>query len=333
MTVSTETAVPGVAGVSRKRVPDFFVVGHPKCGTTALYEMLRSHPQIYMPPVKEPRFFGSDMHSVPDARAPGGPPRTPEEYLSLFQAARPAQRAGEASPLYLASHTAAAEIAEVQPDASIIAILREPASFLRSLHLQFVQSHLETEKDLREAIAVEGVRRRGKRVPNASRLRPQVLLYSDHVRYVEQLRRYEAAFSRERMLVLVYDDLRRDNEATVRRVLRFLGVDDTSSIDVTEANPTVRVRSQRLDALVHALSVGRGPVSRAAKASVKAVAPQGLRRQALHVTQRRVVFTAPRRPDERLMLELRRRFKGEVVALSEYLGRDLVSLWGYDRIG
>jgi hypothetical protein len=93
------------------------------------------------------------------------------------------------------------------------------------------------------------------------------------------------------------------------------------------------VRSQQLDDAVHAVSVGRGPLSRAVKASVKAVAPRGLRRRALHTTRRRVVHADAPAPDEELMVELRRRFKGEVVALSEYLGRDLVSLWGYDGVG
>ena len=65
------------------------------------------------------------------------------------------QRVGEASPSYLWSEHAAARIAELQPDARIIAILREPASFLRSLHLQLLQTHVETERDLRKAIALE----------------------------------------------------------------------------------------------------------------------------------------------------------------------------------
>jgi hypothetical protein len=53
----------------------------------------------------------------------------------------------------------------------------------------------------------------------------------------------------------------------------------------------------------------------------------------LHATQRRLVFTEPQAPDESLMLELRRRFAPEVQALSEYLDRDLVALWGYDQLG
>ncbi len=66
---------------------------------------------------------------------------------------------------------------------------------------------------------------------------------------------------------------------------------------------------------------------------MKALTPRRLRHAALRGVQRRVVVGAPPPPDEGLMLELRRRFAPEVEALSEYLGRDLVSLWGYDRLG
>jgi hypothetical protein len=149
---------------------------------------------------------------------------------------------------------------------------------------------------------------------------------------VEQLRRYHEVFARENVLVLIYDDFRADNEGTVRAVLRFLDVDDAGPIDATEANPTVRVRSQRLNEIVHAAFMGRGPVSGAVKAGIKAVTPRQLRRNALEATQRHVVFTDARPPDERLMRELRRRFKPEVAALSEYLERDLVGLWGYDDL-
>jgi hypothetical protein len=315
---------------SHNRVPDFFIVGHHKCGTTALYEMLRRHPQIYMPDVKEPWFFAGDL---PVRFAPSSPlPQTLEEYLLLFDTARPEQRVGEATPSYLMSRTAASSIAAVQPHARIIAILREPASFLRSLHMQTVRNHAETETDLRKALALEPMRREGKAIPRHAS-RPQELLYSEHVRYVEQLRRYRAVFPAEQVLVLIYEDFRRDNEATVRKVLRFLEVDDTVAVEAMEANPTVAVRSQRLYTLVRSVYMGRGPASSVAKALIKAVTPRRARLKALDATRHRVLYGKPRSPDERLMLDLRRRFKGEVVALSEYLGRDLVTLWGYDRIG
>jgi hypothetical protein len=312
-------------------VPDFFIVGQPKSGTTALYEMLRHHPQIYMPRGKEPWFFASELHVRTPPR-PEGTPSTLAEYLALFEDATPDQRIGEATALYLWSRNAASCIANVEPAARIIAILREPASFLHSLHLQFIQTYVETEGDLRKALSLENDRRQGRRVPRYTYW-PQALLYSDHVRYVEQLRRYHAVFPPEQVLVLIYDDFRSDNQATVRTVLRFLEVDEMPPIEVVEANPTVRARSQHLHELVHAASVGHGPISRTAKAAVKSITSRRLRRRALEVAQRRVVFAAPQPPDERLMIELRRRFKGEVVALSEYLNRDLVGLWGYDDVG
>jgi hypothetical protein len=329
MTASAESLL---GGRTQSRIPDFFIVGQAKSGTTALYTMLKHHPQIYMPEVKEPRFLASDLRDRFQIPATATMPDTMEEYLSLFAPAGPGQLAGEASPSYLTSQTAAGAIAQLQPAARIIAIFREPASFLHSLHLQFVQAHVESEKDLRKALSLEPARRQGKRVPRNSH-RPNVLLYSDHVRYVEQLRRYDAVFAPRQMLVLIYDDFKRDNEGTVRKVLRFLEVDDDPPVLPRQVNPTVHVRAQRMHGLVHSVASGRGPLARAAQASVKALAPVGLSRSSLVAIRNRVFFAAPPPPDERMMLELRRRFKGEVVALGEYLDRDLVAEWGYDGIG
>jgi hypothetical protein len=308
-------ATPGLEG----RVPDFFIVGHHKSGTTALYEMLRRNPQIYMPTVKEPRFFASDLRALVGAPASSRLPGTIEEYLALFRDARPDQRAGEASPSYLRSATAAAEIAAVQPAARCIAILREPASFVRSMHMQLVQEHVESEHDLAKAVAGEELVRSGQRV----------LRYSDHVHYVEQLRRFHAVFPREQVLVLIYDDFRDDNEATVRRVLRFLDVDDTAPIEVLQANPTVALRAPRVDRALRRIYGGRGAFSRALRRTI----PSGLRQAAMKTARQRLAYASPKPPDERLMAELRGRYADEVRALSEYLDRDLVALWGYDRVG
>jgi hypothetical protein len=317
-------------GPAQGRIPDFFVVGHGKSGTTALYEMLSSHPQIFMPVSKEPWFFASELHVRTPPR-PEGTPRTLDEYMSLFSAAEPGQRVGEASSLYLWSRTAASAIAAAQPGARIVAFLREPASFLRSLHLQFVETYVETESDFRKAMSLESARRSGNHIPRYTYW-PDALLYSEHVHYVEQLSRFRAVFAAEQMLVLIYDDFRRDNQATLRKVLRFLEVDEHAQIELREANPSVQVRSQHLHQFIHALSVGRGPVSKAVKGAIKSVTPRSLRRDVVRSARRGLVYRDPQPPDELFMRQLRQRFKPEVVALSEYLDRDLITLWGYEGI-
>jgi Sulfotransferase family len=314
------------------RLPDFFIVGHPKSGTTALYEMLKQHPQIFMPAVKEPWFFASDLPSRyrPQADAQA---ETYEDYLALFADAHADQLLGEASTSYIWSHTAAGLIAEAQPDARIIAILREPASFVRSMHLELLQIRVETEANLGKALALEDARRAGRSLPSSMARCPQMLLYTDRVRYAEQLRRFHALFADERVLVLIYDDFRQNNAATLGKVLRFLDVEETAPIEITHANPTVRMRSGRLDDMVRAANQGQGSLARAVKRAAKLALPsRRLRKEVFWQVRRRVVFGKPTPPDERLMLELRRRFKPEVQALSDYLDRDLVALWGYDRL-
>jgi Sulfotransferase family len=358
-TVSGNTIVTSAADGSGARdgsggrVPDFFIVGHPKCGTTALYEMLRQHPQVHMP-VKEPRFFVMRQLEQQDAaqprnsrarssdrrarrqldspQSPGWRPHTLEGYVALFAGARPGQRIGEATPAYLRSAVAPGRIAALRPDARIIAILREPASFLRSFHLLAVRGYYETEKDFRKALALESQRREGRRIP-VSRAPADHLLYLDHVRYVEQLRRYHAAFPAEQVLILIYEDFRRDNDATVRKVLRFLELDETAVIDAVDTQPSRELRNHRLHKLakIRRLALQSEGAAGALSRAAGALTPAPLRGR-LRSSWRRVGYRDPAVPDEQLMLELRRTLKPEVESLSDYLGRDLVKLWGYDRL-
>src|ERR1700746_1159018 len=115
--MTTSTDAPARAKELGGRIPDFFIVGHPKSGTTALYEMLRRHPQIFMPELKEPRYFASDLPSRYNPRRSDVPAKTYEDSLALFDDAAPDQIAGEASPVYIWSQTAAANIAAAKPDA------------------------------------------------------------------------------------------------------------------------------------------------------------------------------------------------------------------------
>ena len=333
-------ASPGQVAAERAlrgSVPDFFIVGHAKCGTTALYEMLRRHPQIFMPDFKEPMFFARNESPPAAGRGERSFAQTGlrseslEDYMALFAPAQTGQLTGEASTFYLFTEQAPARIARAQPDAKIIAILREPASFLHSLHRQLRQNQAESERDLLRAIELEGARRGGREIPRHAYW-PAALMYSDRVRYAEQLRRYHAVFPRERVLVLLYDDFRADNDGTVRAVLRFLGVDDTVDLPAIEANPSVSVRAGGLDWAVRDVREARTPATRALRGAVKRITGSRVRNALLYPARRRLVYGEPGPPPESLTRELRRRFKGEVIAASEYLGRDLVSLWGYDDV-
>ena len=310
------------------RLPDFFVVGHPKSGTTALAAMLSQHPQVFIG-LKEPRFFVPEMR-LRDFRRVPETPKDLDEYKAWFAGAAPEQIVGDVSPAYLWSKHAAELIAQAQPKARIIACLREPASFLRSLHMQWLQSYCEVEGDFQNALALEEPRRRGESMP-LDTYWPNVLFYSEHVRYVEQLRRFHERFPRERVRVLIYDDYKDDNEATVRSVFRFLEVEEIP-VRARWAKPTVRVRTPRLNSVLRRLTVADHGVFAALKKSIKALTPVRARQGLLHTVRTRFVWAEPGPPDEAFMAELRQRLKPEVVALSEYLDRDLVSLWGYDEI-
>jgi Sulfotransferase domain len=313
----------------RGRIPDFFVVGHPKSGTTALHGMLEQHPQIFLG-VKEPRYFVPEMR-LRDFRRIPETPKSLDEYKAWFAGASPEQIVGDVSPAYLWSKQAAELIAEARPDARIIAFLREPASFLRSLHMQWVQSYCEVEPDFEKALALEEPRLRGEQMP-LDTYWPNVLFYAEHVRYVEQLRRFYEHFPRERVKVLIYEDYKRENEATVRSVFRFLEVEEIPIRPGTPANPTVAVRTPRLNRALRRLIVADHGLPGALRRSGIALTPMRVRQGLLHTIRKRVVYTEPTAPDEVFMAELRRRLKPEVVALSEYLDRDLVTLWGYHEV-
>lgn len=307
--------------VSQGRIPDFFVVGHAKSGTSALHAMLSAHPQLHMPR-KEPSFFVSELQAAA-RRYPNGI----SDYAALFAGAAPEQLVGESTTWYLWSKTAAARIYAVRPDARIIAILREPASFLRSLHMQFLRTDIENEPDFRTAIELEGERAQGRRMPRSS-TRPQLLLYSEHIRYVEQLRRYHEVFPPEQVLVLIYEDFRADNEGTVRGIERFLGIDDTLPVAAVTVNPAEGVRSSRLNWLVRSVYIGDSVAGRVARSAIKTLTSQRVRRGALGTVRRAQVADVPA-ADTQFMAELRRRYRSEVESLSDYLDRDLVAFWEY----
>ncbi len=111
-------------------------------------------------------------------------------------------------------------------------------------------------------------------------------------------------------------------------MLRFLEVDEDARAPLVEANPSYAVRAPRLNGALHSLD-GRPAAARAARRTFVTLVPRRVRRGALRQIRRHVLYGPPPEPDARVMAELRERYRPEVEAFGDYLGRDLLTLWGY----
>lgn len=304
----------------RSRKPDFFIVGAPKSATTSMMHYLAQHPEVFIP-LQEPRFFGRDITH-------DGPRITYEDYMALFEDVTDEKRIGEKSVWYLYSGTAAEEIHAFNPEARILVLLRNPADMLYSLHGQFVgRSARENIADFEEALAAEPERRRGLRVPS-SVASAEHLLYSEIPRYFTQLQRYLRFFPRERIHVVLYDDLQHDPGTVYGEVLRFLEVDDRFVPDFRVYNPARNVHSPRLRRM---LLAGR-PAGRWIGARAPAAMSRILRRWygalgAANVSERPRSALSPH-----VRARIDARMAPEIDALGEFLGRDL-SHWASYRRG
>ncbi|MEO5986565.1 MAG: sulfotransferase [Candidatus Limnocylindria bacterium] len=299
------------------RRPDFFIVGAPKSGTTAMYQYLRAHPDLYLPERKELRFFGHDLE-IRDRRN-----LTPQEYLAHFAPARPRQLIGTAYVWYLYSTSAAQEIATYAPEARIVAMLRNPTDMLHALHGEHLSNGNEDIRDFTAALKAESDRQAGRRIPPHAHL-PQGLLYSTVPRYTEQLERYVQAFGRERVHIVIHDDLASDTAGVYRDLLRFLAVrDDVRPAAFDIVNASKKTRSEWLR---HMLA--RPP--ELPRRIIRALVPLAVRRAAYRRAQSANITAAPREPmSAATRHRLRALFAEEVERLSGFLGRDL-SAWSTD---
>ncbi|MGH7804580.1 MAG: sulfotransferase family protein [Candidatus Binatia bacterium] len=296
------------------RIPDFFIVGAPKCGTTALNEYLSHHPEIFVPERKEIHFFGSDLvfsSPRPDAN----------EYRRLFAGWGGEKRAGEASVWYLYSRTAAEEIRKLSPAARIIVMLRHPVDMMYSLHSQRLYGGDEDIVDFAEALAAEPARRRGDRFPQNFR-NTMGFFYRDAARFAVQVRRYFECFPRDRVHVILFDDLQRDVARVYRDTCAFLDVDPNFRPQFDVVNANKNVRSTGLRNLLHFAS----PTLRSGIRTLlpNAYARERLKRRLLALNTQYV----PRVPmDAGLRSRLLEEFRPEIRELGDLLGRDLVALW------
>jgi len=218
--------------------PNFICVGAEKSGSTALYDCLRAHADIYMSPIKEPNFFSTDVRvenfredylrheqqkgvSIDDyfdqPRLPdrwGAYLESPEHYLRLFAEGTAAEARGEVSNSYLYSTEAARNIADSLPAVRILVILREPVARAFSHYRAMVRDGRTAKDSLMEEVAYDD--------GFADRRWGSCHGYIDHGLYGEQLERLFAVFPREQVKVILAEEFFAERERVMAEVFRFL---------------------------------------------------------------------------------------------------------------
>jgi hypothetical protein len=229
------------------RKPNFFLVGAPRCGTTALYNYLSQHPDIAMPIYdKEPHYFGSDLVAARFERFRGNE----KKYLNLFKHGQNCKRIGEASVHYLSSLNAAREIHDYNPEAKILIMVRNPADMLFSYYLKMHGNQHEPLPTFQQALEAEARRKQGIDLPPNLYIPKESLFYRDMVRYAPQIQRFYDAFGNEQVKVTVFDDFKRDTAKAYREILEFLEVNSSFETELEQMNSTSTFHSPFLRRIV-----------------------------------------------------------------------------------
>lgn len=307
------------------RAPNFFIIGAPKCGTTALATYLRDHPEVYFCDPKEPKFFCPDI-VVSDQFAGW----TNEDYLrTYFSAVEDHHRAvGEGTVLYLMSDVAVPRILELNPDAKFIVMLRNPTDLAYSFFYEQIKQAYEDIYDFEEAWRAQEDRRAGRRLPHwipAGGGRD--LLYGDACKLGSQLEKLYAQVPRERVHLIFYEDFSSDTKGAYSHVLEFLGLSDMQPQALQRENVGVVPSSKavyRLETFLKRLSSPGFVRLKSKVRSALGIESFGLVR-AISKFNRRKQAKRPRLSAE-MRAELDRYFAEEVNLLERLTGRDL-SAW------
>ena len=299
--------------MNERRKPNFFIVGAPKCGTTALYEYLRTHPNIYMSPVKEPHFFAKDLGTYPRIK-------TLPDYEGLFAASTPQHlRVGEASVYYLRSAVAIQNIRQFNPEAKIIAMFRNPVEMVHSLHSQLLYVAEENVSNFETAWRLQQRRASGMDIPPRSR-GAFLLQYAEFARFGTQAERLVSTFPAAQVKLILYDDFTSSPKRVYDEVIEFLNLPDDHRSDFPRINENKRARLDWLRSLYRKPP----PLLRGTVRGLKRVVGVGTL-TALAGKVLALNTTKERRPplEPAFRAELAAAFKDEVERLGRLLNRDL----------
>ena len=199
--------------------PNFIIAGFPKCGTTSLYHYLNEHPQIFMPNQKELHFFTFEILS----KLKNGPRdkivkktqiNNSDKYLKFYREVKNEIAIGDASPSYINYPTQFPKIKEYLNDPKLIIVLRDPINRAYSNYLHLKREQRET-LSFKEAINMEEERK--------SKKYSDFWYYKFNSTYHDKLVKAKEIFSD--VLIITTEELSNNNEATMKKVYKFLDVD------------------------------------------------------------------------------------------------------------
>jgi|SRR5215217_5215722 hypothetical protein len=303
-------------------MPNFLIIGAQKSGTTSLYEYLKQHPQIYMSPLKEPRFFAFEGEK-PTFVGPGDQDLYKdvvsdlEDYRALFQGVSKETAIGEASVVYLYFPRTPERIRHHIPDVKLIAVLRNPIERAYSAFLHLTRDRKEPLSDFASALQAEDERRQNNWGP--------IWHYKQVGLYHAQLERYYDAFEPEQIRVYLHEDLSNNPSEMLEDIFGFLGVDDTFVPDVRQRHNVSSVPANGRWYAMYTFLQSQNPV----KAVVRPFLPRALRRRLFTQVYGRISTSAQDQPVTKLPLpvEVRRQltetFRDDILRTQGLIGRDL----------
>ena len=299
---------------------DFFIVGEPKSGTTALASFLSQHPDICMANPKEPGYFADDFKEESDAfHGSEKHPfvRTEMQYQQYFLHCG-SELKGDASTNYLYSGNAARNIYNHNPSARIIVMLRNPVTFVHSLHMQFVNEAREDELDFSKALGLQNDRKSGRKIPKNA-ICPSHYQYYSWTKYSEQIQRYFDLFEKKNILIIVTEDFQANNEKHYLEVLKLLDIDEKISPEFKKIHSSKTPRSKWLNRKLN-------------NPKLKKILRENLGNKRYYKIRdpiaNMIMKTQERSPlSNELQKELLERFKSEIIKTSKLTGIDLQSKW------
>lgn len=284
--------------------PNFLGIGTAKAGTTTMFEILKQHPQIFLPDVKEVCFFDEKYDKGLDW------------YLRHFTGVKDEKAIGEITPYYIYDKTVPKKISEdLGADIKLILILRNPADRAYSNYIMTSARGLDN-RSFKEAVDNEN------KSKNNLQNYPVKIHYINRGFYDVQVERYRKYFDQEKMLVLLFEeDILKNRKKTFKKIFKFLEVDDYDLFTDIDSKPAAKWRSDKINYLLNTPNI--------INQSVKKLLPQ--RNIRMMIKHKLIKVNTKKMANRKEFKELRKHlidnvYKESILNLEKILNRDL-SVW------